>query len=331
VLALHTCAQTPSGAPIAPSGGTLSKDIVWIDMINGNQREIALVEQAIGHQVPTRKTLSEIESSSRMYSENDALYLSIPMVVQASSAPTMTPVGFVLTERQLLTVRFDDLKVFDAFGKQAEKLTSEQPSSISVFTGLLEELVDLLADTLEEIGADLDAISTQIFGAEVTSTAGGKPPKRQDASLHVILRRVGRAGQLLSKARGSLLAIGRIAPYVEVSTEHWAASPEMKPRFERLRRDIVSLDEFQTHLTGNVQLLLDATLGLTSIEQNNIFKVLTIASVVGIPPTLVASMYGMNFKHMPELDWSWGYSYGLALIALSAIIPLVWFKLRGWF
>ena len=106
---------------------------------------------------------------------------------------------------------------------------------------------------------------------------------------------------------------------------------ELKPRLETLRQDVASLNDYDAHLLNKVQLLLDATLGLINIDQNNIIKVLTIVSVVGVPPTLVASMYGMNFEHMPELHWAWGYPYGLALIALSAILPLLWFKWRGWF
>jgi magnesium transporter len=106
---------------------------------------------------------------------------------------------------------------------------------------------------------------------------------------------------------------------------------DVKQRLETVRQDVASLSDYDAHLTNKVQLLLDATLGMINIEQNNIIKVLAIVSVVGIPPTLVASMYGMNFKNMPELDWAWGYPYGLAVIAISAILPVLWFKWRGWF
>ena len=106
--------------------------------------------------------------------------------------------------------------------------------------------------------------------------------------------------------------------------------PEVKPRLDITRQDVASLSDYDEHIANKVQLLLDATLGLINVEQNNIIKVLTIVSVVGIPPTLIASMYGMNFKGMPEYDWVWGYPYALAMIALSAVLPLVWFKWRGW-
>ena len=126
------------------------------------------------------------------------------------------------------------------------------------------------------------------------------------------------------------LGIGRIAPYVSSNAAPWLG-PEVVRRLETLRHDIASLSDYAAHLDNKVQLLLDATLGLINVEQNNIIKVLTVVSVVGVPPTLVASIYGMNFKAMPELDWSWGYPYGLALIALSAVVPILWFKWRGWF
>jgi magnesium transporter len=152
----------------------------------------------------------------------------------------------------------------------------------------------------------------------------------EEADLKLILRRVGHNGDLASKIRDSLLGIARIVPFVLTLAADWLPA-EVKPRLETLRQDVASLNDYDAHLVNKVQLLLDATLGLINIDQNNIIKVLTIVSVVGVPPTLVASMYGMNFKYMPELNWAWGYPYGLALITLSAILPLLWFKWRGWF
>ena len=126
------------------------------------------------------------------------------------------------------------------------------------------------------------------------------------------------------------MGIGRIVPYVSHICSAWLPAEEAA-RLNTIHQDLHSLNEYEQHLTNKLQLLLDATLGMINIDQNNIIKVLTIVSVVGVPPTLVASMYGMNFHNMPELDWAWGYPYGLALIALSAITPLLWFRWRGWF
>ena len=184
--------------------------------------------------------------------------------------------------------------------------------------------------SLEHIAAELDSLSHRLVAqAGANARARKRRPAREDADLRVALRRVGRGGDFASKIRDSLLGIGRIVPYVATLAAAWLPA-EIKPRLKTLRQDVASLSDYDAHLVENVQLLLDATLGLINVEQNDIIKVLTVVSVVGVPPTLVASMYGMNFRHMPELDWAWGYPYGLALIALSAIAPLAWFKWRGW-
>src|ERR1700722_3426169 len=155
-------------------------------------------------------------------------------------------------------------------------------------------------------------------------------PARAEADLRGAMHRVGRSGDLASQIRDALLGIARIVPFAAIQGAAWMDA-EVKAELETVRQDVASLSDYDAHLVNKVQLLLDATLGLINIEQNTIIKVLTIVSVVGVPPTLIASMYGMNFKHMPELDWAWGYPYGLLLIALSAVLPLLWFRLRGWF
>ena len=148
--------------------------------------------------------------------------------------------------------------------------------------------------------------------------------------LRAILRQVGASGDLVSKIRDSLLGLSRVVPFV-AGTGAACLPDAVKPRLETMRQDIASLSDYDAHLDNKVQLLLDATLGLINVDQNDIIKVLTIVSVVGVPPTLIASMYGMNFKNIHEYDWSYGYEWGLALIAISAIAPLLWFKWRGWF
>jgi magnesium transporter len=162
----------------------------------------------------------------------------------------------------------------------------------------------------------------------VTDPATRRPPARESADLRIILRRVGHSGDLASKIRDSLHGLARMVPYV-AGLADWLPL-EIKPRLDTVRQDVISLSDYDAHIVNKVQLLLDATLGLINVEQNNIIKVLTIVSVVGIPPTLIASMYGMNFKDIPEYSWAWGYPYGLAVIALSAVLPLIWFKFRGW-
>ena len=330
MLRVHTCIAGKGSVIIKPSIQALPADAVWVDVLNGDAAEVAFIESATGLHVPTLTELSEIESSSRLRADKGALHLSTPLVFRTElEEPVTTSVGFVLRHDLLITVRFADVAVFDSFAETASKPDAVHHSSAGAFTGLLEAIVDRMADGLERIGADLDVVSKRIFRTGTTRSTVHLRPAREDADLREVLRKVGRAGDLTAKIRDSLLGLGRMVPYVLSVGADWLP-PETKPHLATLQSDITSLNDYDTHLTNNVQLLLDATLGLINIEQNNIIKVLTIVSVVGVPPTLVASMYGMNFRHMPELDWAWGYPYGLVLIALSAVLPLLWFKLRGW-
>ena len=309
---------------------SLPANVAWIDLLRPDPDEVAFVERTTGLNVPSIEDLSEIESSSRLRNHNGAIYLSAPLVYRADSdQPLTTPVGFVLTRERLITVRFEELNPFNTFANRDLAAESEPLTSAAVFAGLMDAIVDRLADILENIAAELDALSHRLFRSPATEPAARRPPARESADLRIILRRVGHSGDLASKIRDSLLGIGRIVPYVSSLAADWLP-PEIKPRLDTMRQDVLSLSDYDVHIVTKVQLLLDATLGLINVEQNNIIKVLTIVSVVGIPPTLIASLYGMNFKGMPEYDWSWGYPYGLAMIALGAILPLVWFKWRGW-
>jgi magnesium transporter len=300
-------------------------DTVWIDLLNPSPSERAFVEGATGLRLPSIEDLSEIETSSRLRAQNGILYLSSPLVHRANADdPRTTPVGFVLGPELLVTVRFEELTSFATFGQAAPRTAAE------AFAGLVEAIVDRIADILEHIAGELDTLSHRLFRSGSIEGNGHRRPARAAADLRVILRRIGASGDLSSKIRDSLHGLARMVPYVESMGGAWL--PEaVKPRLETVRHDLLSLSDYDHYLVNKVQLLLDAALGLINVEQNNIIKVLTIVSVVGVPPTLVASMYGMNFKDMPELSWAWGYPYGLALIAISAVAPLLWFRWRGWF
>lgn len=306
---------------------------IWIDLNDPSADEAAAVEAATGLRVPSRKALSEVENSSRLRRLRNGLSLSTPMITFDKVDSQLKPLGFVITRDHLVTVRFHELRAFAEVKKRIGEGDAACATSTEIFLLLMEELVDSLADALEEMGADLDALSTRIFDFDVKTGAGKldpKVPRRRDVALRRILRSIGRRGKALGKIRSSLLGLERILPFVAGECETILGA-ELEPRFETIRRDIASLDEFEIRLSENVQFLLDATLGLINVEQNNTFRVLTVVSAVGVPPTLIASMYGMNFKAMPELDWAWGYPYALALILISALIPLAYFRVKGWF
>ena len=293
----------------------------WIDLVSPDDAEQAAVQAATQLRVPSRADITEIETSSRLGMEQGTLYLSTPMAFLGTDHVSHTgPLGIVLSERTLLTLRFDDMPVFETFATHLAALPAA--TAPEAFTVLLEGIVDRLADVLEHVGTGLDTISQRVFRPETGTT-----PAYANQQLRATLREIGRAGARLSNIRASLLGVQRIAAYAR-DTAPWLAP--YAPRLQVLKADAASLAEYETQLENKVQFLLDATLGFISIEQNNGIKVLTVVSVVGVPPTFIASMYGMNFKGMPELQWQYGYAYALTLMLLSALLPLVWFKKRGW-
>jgi magnesium transporter len=276
--------------------------------------------------VPTRDSLQEVETSSRVRAEGQVLYVNMPLAIQDASAGfAPLPLGFILSPELLVTVRYSHVHAFAKVKAQVEK--DPRMSSTAVFVALVDGMVDFTADMLESSSNSLAALSANTFGQNAVAAAVRR--KRATHALRESLKTVGSAGDQLSRIRESLLGLQRIVGFVSETAAAWLL-PELKTHLKTAQQDLASLVDFESHLSGKTQFLLDAILGFINTEQNEIFKVLTIVSVVGIPPTLIASMYGMNFHDMPELGWRWGYPYGLGLIALSTLLPILWFKRRGW-
>lgn len=309
-----------------PDASDSKSGIAWIDLYDPTAEEIEQAALLSNVHIPARAELEEIESSSRLRVESDALYLSMPVSAhpeQHESVPT--PIGFVLSKNVLVTLRYTELHGFaDARMRLAQDKSA--PKSSGIFIALLEGMVDFGADTLEQIAAELNGISRGVFRG-----LGSLRPRdvaRSNRGLREALVNLGQRGERLSQIRESLLGLQRIAPFVAENGRDWIGD-DVQARLRTVTGDLVSLTEFEVHLTDKVQFLLDAVLGFISTNQNDIFKLLTIVSVVGIPPTLIAGMYGMNFQ-MPEYHWQYGYAWGLFLIFLSAFLPAAWFKWRGW-
>ena len=308
------------------TGRAAAAQPVWVDLHDPTEEERARVEREFGIRVPSRAELEEIESSSRLRVEHEHLYLSMPLSAEndpAASAPV--PLGFILSPEVLVTVRFSDVHAFDRVRAQFKR--NDLPADCqSAFAALAEGMVDVAADALEKTSGELAAVSRLVFAR---MPVPARRPKWFTRRLRAMLTSVGAAGDKLSHIRESLLGLARIIGYVSESAHEWLHA-DTHSRLQTVRSDLASLTDFEAHLSTKSQFLLDAILGFINIEQNDIFKVLTIVSVVGVPPTLIASMYGMNFHNMPELSWRWGYAYGLGVIALSALLPIAWFKWRGW-
>ncbi len=302
----------------------LVQGAVWVDLEDPTEEERAAAERVTGLRVPSREEVAEIESSSRLYTSEGVLYLSMPY---GSLAPDglsrASPVGFVLSERCLLTLRFARLPAFESYAESYAHGGARTP--LDSLVGLAEAVMARLADVLERVSAELDQVSKATFGGKTLH----KSIRRADRELRALLTRVGLAGDTLGVVRNGLLGLGRLTGYVQQEGGQWLVAGT-QARLATLKADIASLVDVDQQLTAKVGFLLDAVLGYINIEQNNGVKVLTIASVVGIPPTFVVGLYGMNFKNMPEYDWHYGYQYGWAMILLSVVVPLVWFRIKGW-
>jgi magnesium transporter len=299
------------------------REAMWIDLLEPTPEESERVAHETGLAIPSEADINEIESSSRLSTRDGALYLSMPLVSRPETEPRSVSIGFVLSPDRLITVRFAPSRLFDRFMEQTRTAAR---SSSHILVALLEAIVDRQADALEQVKSELETISHRIFCDDMAAAGGGR---REDVMLRATLVGLGRIGDLVSHVRESQVSAGRIVPYVETTAADWLPK-ELRPRIRTLRRDIASLNDFDTHLNDKLQFLLDATLGFINVAQNNVMKVLTVVSVAGVPPVLIAGIYGMNFKIMPELNWTLGYPYSLVLIALSTIIPLAIFRWRGW-
>jgi len=309
--------------PAAPAAAVKP---VWIDLLQPTPEERDRIASAYGLRVPTREALQEIESSSRLRADGQVLTLSMPLTVQQERAePLPAPLGFMLSPSLLISVRFTEVHGFAEVRARLDRSEALPADSTAVFAALIESMVDYRADLLESLSAQVGAVSKRVFTRHIPRT------RRVvlDGARREMLSSVGAAGERLSEIRESLLGLQRIVGFSCEMAQEWMR-PEIRARLATARGDLTSLSEYGTDLWSKIHFLLDAILGFINTDQNDIFKVLTIVSVVGIPPTLIASMYGMNFHNMPELSWRYGYQFGLALILASTILPVLWFKWRGW-
>ncbi|MSO93954.1 MAG: magnesium transporter [Rhodospirillales bacterium] len=298
----------------------------WIDLFNPTQEEIQQVQAALKIEIPSREEMVEIETSSRLYKDGDGLFMTALLLVNSDTAnPGSTAVTFILTGGRLVTLRYADPLPFRSFPSHLARHSKEFSTGETAFVGLLEEIIDRIADILERVGLDIDRLSLDVFNPATTTVGMGAT---QQSDLKEVLRRLGRNGDLTSKARESLVSIGRLLTFATQACE--ASAQDLRRRFETQTRDVQSLSDHANFLSNKVNFILSATLGMINVEQNTIIKIFSVAAVAFLPPTLVASIYGMNFQLMPELQWPWGYPLAIVLMILSAVLPYLYFKRRGW-
>ncbi len=307
---------------------------VWIDAANPEAGDIAWLEATTGLSIPTRDDIQEIEASSRLYREDGAVFLSVSLATgilrrKEMMHASLQPLAMILSPNQLITIRYDDLLSIDRFAAQAQRPDAETaPDALLLM--LFEVIIDRLADAIERIGAEIDLINTQAFRrASHASPSGraGRPQRFSNLVLQSLLERLGYAQDALSKARESAVTLGRAVSYLILALPKDARrTAELKS----LARDLASLTDHASFLGGSVTFLLDATLGLISIEQNAVLKIFSVFAVLFMPPTLIAGIYGMNFLVMPELQWPLGYPMAVGLMLCSSILAYGLARWRGW-
>ncbi|PSJ43169.1 magnesium transporter CorA family protein [Allosphingosinicella deserti] len=307
------------------ASATFPAHMPWIDLLSPSREEEVFAERAFDLAIPTREDMVEIEPSSRLYRENGALHLTATVIAGFTEGdPRTVPISFVLTKERLITVRYDDPLSFRAFISHLDRQPELCRSPASTLVFLLDAVVERTADILEEVARMTEEVSTAVFRR-------GRGPDRKRMSnetLEDILLQIGSAQGVLSKARESLSSLSRMLSFLAFSLPEYEASEA--PHLKTVSRDVSSLSDQAAFMSSNVTFLLDAALGLINIEQNAIIKIFSVAAVIFLPPTLVGTVYGMNFEHMPELKWLFGYPMSLGLMVVSAILPYLWFKRKGW-
>lgn len=310
--------------------GTLKQEVIkndnqnllntslWIDLINPCPEEELLVEQHLNFNIPTREEMREIELSSRLYKENEMLFMTATMVAQSESlSPKQDAVTFILSKTQLITLRYIEPQAFKLFSSIAPKLRINSPSSF--LTELLDATIDRFADVLEAISHQLELFSKDIF----------QPKTANNSSYQLLLQKLGINGELNSKIVESLVGFTRLISFFAQSAGD-TLDNNYHARLTTLSKDIGSLNDHAHFLSNKISFLLEATLGMVQIEQNAIIKIFSVAAVIFLPPTLIASIYGMNFTIMPELSWKYGYIFAIGLMLLASWLPYKYFKHKKW-
>lgn len=289
---------------------------VWIDLLRPTREEEVAVEAALGVDLPTREEMAALEPSSRLYQEGGATFMTATLLARShEDQPFGTPVTFVLVKNLLVTLRYEELRSFTVFSGRA--LEEEKTTGSEALLGLLDAVVERLAQVLDDTGHAVEDASTAIFN---------RPPA---GNFRPLMTSLAQAQSVTALARGSLVSVGRLLSFAALAPEI-SGQPVCRAHLETLQRDAQSLTEHASHQSSHVAFLLDAALGLINIEQNGIIKFFSVVAVVFMPPTLIASIYGMNFDVMPELHWAFGYPLAIVAMLIAGILPVLWFKKRGW-
>jgi len=310
------------------NGISLDDSMVWFDLDHPTPGEEDWMESLLGLELPTKEEMKGIEPSSRLYRENGATYMGANLLWKADSEnPETTHVAFILFNGKLVTIRYAEPRPFTAFQLYAARNATVCSGGAASLLGLMEAIVDRTAEILEHTGVTVEKLSHRIATRRLEARSGGKKALGDELEKH--LGDIVACQNLSAKIRDSLMSLNRMVGFMPQAKE-FDNAPLLREQIVTLEHDIKSLIDHTGFMNGTLNFLLDAALGLINIEQNAIIKIFSIAAVVFLPPTLVASIYGMNFSHMPELEWWYGYPFALGMMVCSGVGPYWFFKRKGW-
>lgn len=295
---------------------------VWIDLEHPSRQEEVAVEKRLGINVPTREDMRSIEESSRLYVEDGALVMTLPVLHRAASDDQeLSTVTFIYTPMCLVTLRYSNPSPIGYFAQSLQRPEAPCQTAEDILVGLLEKIAERMAEIMEGATEEIEKLSHEIFRKNGESGAASGTDFRS------VIRKIGHSNDLATEAKASGLCFSRLLSFYAA---HAKPGKSAAIRLHSVERDIASISEHTTFVSAKVSFLLDATLGLINHEQNNIIKIFSVAAVAFMPPTLIASIYGMNFKQMPELGWAFGYPLALAMMIVFALIPLWYFRRKKW-
>jgi len=302
---------------VDPAQWSMPSGTLWIDLINPTRDEDAAVERALGLSVPTREEMAELEASSRVYRENGVTYATADLITNGDDAlPGLEPVTFVLTDGPLVTVRYTDPRPFAMLIEKLGRDPGLCTSGLDMFLNLMETVIDRSSNILSSNAGRVEVIAGQVF-------SGGRA-----VGFDRLITQLGKAQMASARIEQSLAGLLRVFAFVGMDER--VDRDEPRAHLRSLGRDADSLISHNQSVAVAINFQLSAALGLINIEQSSIIKIFSVAAVAFLPPTLIASIYGMNFQHMPELSQPWGYPAAVVAMVVSAILPLAWFKRKGW-
>jgi magnesium transporter len=305
-------------------GAPLPEDAVWLDLLEPTPEEERLVEQRLELDIPSREEMREIESSARLYEEAGALYLTATVVTRLDTQqPENSQITFILRGPRLVTNRYVDPLPMRRFIAHTERLPQSNTTAEAVLAGILEFIIERIADVIERVGADIDKASAEVFGRHLPK---GSATRARD--YRRLLEHIGQSGELIAKARESLASLARLLAFAQQSTVN--LPHDVRERLRTLSKDVVAMSDHAGFLNTNLNFVLDATLGMVNIEQNNILKIFSVVTVLLLPPSVIGALFGMNFEHIPTLQEPWGFWAALAVMVASSVVPYLWFRRKGW-